>query len=107
MGAIIIVAVTVWWNYLSPEGKRRTRLEAARLHAKNVVMPLLAKEHRFTEVRATELWKDEGYFWVRGGVETEADLQDLKRLIADTHPPAPVAWDVEVFAQRASVTNKP
>jgi hypothetical protein len=106
-GAMVIVATTVWWNHFSPEGKRRARVEAARLHAKNVVMPLLAKEHRFEEVHATEWWKDDGYLFVNGGVETEADLQDLKQLVISTHPPASIAWDVEVFGKDSAITNRP
>jgi hypothetical protein len=90
-----MVARSIYFPY-TPEGRREARIEAARLHAKNVVVPLLAKQKRFAEVQATEWWKDEGYFWVRGAVDSETDLRDLKRLIIATHPPAPIAWDVEV-----------
>ena len=71
LGAVIIAAINVWWSYFSPEGKRRARVEGARIHARDVVMPLLAKEQRFAEVRATEWWKGDGYLWLKGGVETE------------------------------------
>lgn len=110
LGAVFIAAFTACWHFYFPrtsEGQREARVEAARLHAKNVVVPLLAKEKRFAEVQATEWWKDEGYFWVRGGVETEADLQDLKQLVISSHPPALIAWDVEVFGRSVTATNKP
>ena len=107
IGAVVLVVLTLWWNHFSPEGKRRARVEAARIHARDVLTPLLAKQPRFAEVRATEWWKDDGYLRLKGGVETEADLQDLKQLVMSTHPPAPVAWEVDVFGKGSATTNVP
>ena len=92
---VFVVAHSIYFPY-TPEGQRRARVEAARVHAQTVVAPLLAKQKRFDEVRVSEWWKDDGYFYVRGAVDRETDLRDLKQLIIATHPPAPIAWDVEV-----------
>ena len=100
---VFVVAHSIYFPYTS-EGQRRARVEAARVHAQMVVAPLLAKQKRFDEVRVSEWWKDDGYFYVRGAVDSEADLRDLKVLIMATHPPAPVAWNVEVAAT-STATN--
>jgi hypothetical protein len=98
---VFAVARSIYFPH-TREGKRRARVEAARLHAVNVVGPLLAKQKRFEAIQATEWWKDDGYFWVRGFVDSEADLRDLKQLIIATYPPAPIAWDVEVETNTAT-----
>jgi hypothetical protein len=99
-----VLARSIYFPYTS-EGQREARVRAAKIHAETIVAPLLAKEKRFEEIRVYGWWEDEGYFRVWGGVETEADLKDLKRLIMATHPPAPVAWNVEVFKQQTASTN--
>jgi hypothetical protein len=90
----------LWFPYTS-EGQRYANVEAARRHAE-LVAPLVAKDKRFDVVRVSQWWAGQGYFLVSGFVETEADLQDLKHLIASTHPPVQVAWQVEV-----TQTNSP
>ena len=98
-----IFARRLWFPHTS-EGQRHANVAAARQHAL-VVAPVVAKDKRFEVVRVSEWWSGQGYFLVSGFVDTEADLQDLKRLIASTHPPVAVAWQVEVvgtseFARR-------
>ena len=94
--AVFVVARFVWFPY-SPEGRRLARINDARIHARTVVKPLLVKDIRFNEVRVSEWYKGDGYFLVLGEVETESDLKDLKSLVMATHPPAPVAWVVDVI----------
>jgi hypothetical protein len=102
---VFLVADSIWFPYTS-EGLRVARAEAAGVHAREVVAPLLKKQKRFDAVMVSEWWKGDGYFWVRGFVDTEADLKDLKQLIIITAPPAPIAWDVEVLATNQT-TNFP
>ena len=101
--AVFYLARSIYFPF-TPEGQRRAQIQQARIHARTVVQPMLAKDKRFDEVFVSEWYKDDGYFRVKGAVETEADLKDLKTLIMATHPPAPVAWFVEV-AETNSATN--
>ena len=93
--AAFILARLVYFPYTS-EGQRLARIEAVRVHARMVVAPLLAKDKRFEFVTVSEWYKDGGYFLVHGAVDSQTDLRDLKQLIMETHPPAPVAWFVNL-----------
>ena len=103
VGAAVIVAINVWWSYFSPEGKRRARVHAASGHAKTVVAPLLAKQKRFEEIQVFGSYAGDGYFGVRGGVDSEPDWKDLEQLIVSSRPPAPILWDV--YVGQRHVTN--
>ena len=98
-----VFARRLWFPYTS-EGQRYANVEAARRHAV-VVAPLVAKDKRFDVVRVSEWWSGQGYLLVSGFVDTEADLQDLKRLIASTRPPVAVAWQVEVVGTNPTTPN--
>jgi hypothetical protein len=103
---VLLISFTIArWLYFphTPEGQRRSIIKATAAHAK-AVTPLLARDIRFADIRVSEWWKDEGYFLVRGSVENESSLADLKRLIISTHPPTPVVWQVEIV-KRGSPTN--
>jgi len=103
VGAAVIVAVTVWFDYFTSEGKRRARVEAASQHAKTVVAPLLAKQKRFDEIQVFGWWTEDGNFGIRGGVDNETDWKDLEQLVVSSHPPAPIRWDV--YVGQRHVTN--
>jgi hypothetical protein len=90
-----ILARFAYFPY-TPEGQRLARVETARVHARTVVTPLLAKDKRFEFVSVSEWYKDGGYFLVRGAVDSQTDFRDLKQLVMGTHPPAPIAWVVYV-----------
>jgi hypothetical protein len=103
IGAAVIFGVTYWFNHFSSEGKRRARVEAASVHAKTVVAPLLAKQKRFAEIQVFGWYTEDGNFGVRGGVDSEADWKDLEALIVSSHPPTSIRWDV--YVGQRHVTN--
>jgi hypothetical protein len=103
--ALLVFAVVFHFAFrLTSEGRRLARIKAAGIHAESVVAPLLAKDKRFDCVFVSAWYKGGGYFLVHGAVETQPDFEDLKRLILETHPPAPIAWQV-VVAETNTTTN--
>jgi hypothetical protein len=89
---------------LTPEGKRQTRVAAARKHAA-MVSQLLARDTRFSAVKVSEWWKGDGLFLVRGWVDSETDLLVLKEIVESSQPPAPIAWQVRVMTDVNKVTR--
>jgi hypothetical protein len=66
---------------------------------------MLAKDKRFEAVRVSEWYKGDGFFLVRGYVDTETDLLALKSIIELSKPPAPIAWQVQVVTDTNGVAK--
>jgi hypothetical protein len=95
----VSVFLVVFWVAFgfTREGRRIARIDAARKHAETVSQ-LLAKDKRFEAVRVSEWYQGDGFFLVRGYVDTETDLSTLKSIVKSSKPPAPIAWQVQVIA---------
>lgn len=102
----VVVFLAVLWVALgfTREGRRVARIAAARKHADTVSL-LLAKDNRFEAVRVSEWYKGDGFFLVRGWVDTETDLTALKNLVEESKPPAPIAWQVQVVGNTNGVSQ--
>jgi hypothetical protein len=102
----VVVFLVVFWVAFgfTREGRRVARIDAARKHAV-IVSQLLSKDKRFEAVRVSEWYKGDGFFLVRGYVDSEADLLDLKSVVEQSKPPAPISWQVQIVGDTNGVAK--
>ncbi len=91
---VVVLAVAIYYPY-SPGGHQAINMRAAADH-----IPILAeklhRDPRFTDVHLETFTGQEGSLGVFGTVADEAALADLRRIVLESAPPAPIAFRVRL-----------
>jgi hypothetical protein len=93
------VAAVALFKKFGPEGPLRgqTRNLAAAGRHIPVLLPALRKDARFAALELFPFTGGDGCLLVRGTLNSESDLEDLKRLIETSKPPVAVLYGVVVI----------
>jgi hypothetical protein len=86
----------VWWYRGGASNHRQsTNMRAVDEYIPSL-QPLLDRQTRFSRIRLSTFTASNGSLLVEGELESEEELDALKKLVADSHPPADVLYHVEV-----------
>jgi hypothetical protein len=103
------VAAVLLIQRFGPFPRQMENIAAAEQHIQ-VLQPMLRQDPRFTNIALHSFTGSGGSLMVAGGLFSETDLQDLKKLVEASKPPVTVVYNVIVcppeLRQELSGTNK-
>ncbi|MBI3409145.1 MAG: hypothetical protein HY040_12430 [Planctomycetes bacterium] len=94
----VIVFHFVLYPYVFRDSQDKN-MEIAETHLP-VIRMAVEGDSRFSEVKPYVYTGMDGAIGVGGCVKSEEDMTNLRRLVAETHPPRPVHWSVRVMPDK-------
>jgi len=87
----------IWAIYYSPAARQSQNIAIADQFVKNKLVPLVAKNEKFKNIKLGHYTGNGGCIWILGEVEIKKDLIELKQLVNSSNPPLQVKWNVQVW----------
>jgi hypothetical protein len=93
----VLAAVAVWFlvqQFGYP--RQRANMAAADKHIP-ILLPMLQKDSRFTNITVHTFTGANGSLFIAGELPAESDLRDLKQMVEASKPPVAVVYHVDII----------
>jgi hypothetical protein len=101
---VLLVATAIYYPF-SPAGRQARNMRLAQDHIQ-LLEPYLRNDSRFDEVHLSGFTGSGGSLMVRGRLATQADVDEVRRIVEQSNPPCPVVLYISV-ARATTATTKP
>ena len=96
---IAVLAMAIYFGPLRAHFVQQENMGRAESYIKTVLQPAISADKRFTAVKIGPYTGGGGMLLVAGSVKSQADLDALKQVVADSKPVVGVKWVVNIVPQ--------